>query len=660
MEQQEFLKQLEHELAEIGADFQIDSHAEQFGLWIGRTIFGEDPQTVIEDRILYVGSGATQPALCVIRVDDETAGAELVLCEFSFDRSSELNCGALLRSWEEALTQPLLLRSAGQDFRSERQDDPAMPLAYTFATTGIGGSCTIGKVLDSRQLAILYTRNSDPNAVTEPESLDLPVAAEGGEITYEMSGGDAAEDISVHIRPIPLEIIHRWVKQHRNGLFAENLRYRLADKTDKSARDLDAAIQATVASTPERMLIQNNGLTITCRRVGKEAAGVLRLFEPQIVNGCQTSWAIFEAVERSIRCGSPPPTGYALAKIIVTADPGVASQITRSSNRQNAISPKDEAARDPRQIGISSALSSFATNLRVHWDHRRGALANIEAKAEVQEYRVMNHPKLYRILRNELGGQVMLAMAGAVLEAKNKQSELFNVDSPLPRWAFAYNLPTLARFDGLKAEPYLESGGTGDLNRYVADVTFGFAVYQHAVGAFREGHAALQAQLAKRASIDNLDPAVFTASKATRDFVRYWTFDVVRLVHRIAEAWVRDRGKDREVIRGALVGDLRRPKFMDALFLPKGSSPQWFRLDLDPTRANVLDPGSQPRDLLLAKWFVELEQIGAEVILDAKARDPVSTRSLVLSRRATHEALMAAVETVIAGSTFERRFSLEA
>lgn len=661
MPQQAFLEQLDRELIEFGADFQIGRDVTRFALWVGRMIFGHDPQDLLEERILYEGSSAGA-GLCVIDVgEDSQSSAEVVLCSFSYPPQTQVDCAQLLAFWASILEKasgsenPAGVTAVGQQFADALSDDPATPVTYYIATLGTAVDCSGAKVLDGDQLEVRYSRNRDPNSVAPPESLEVPAQSMQKGMSLDM-GGSAA--VRVHILPLPLAVIHGWVRAHENGLFEENLRYRLADKTDKGARQLDEAIQTTVQIAPEKMLIQNNGLTITCRALELQADGSGVLLAPQIVNGCQTSWAIHEAVEAALLKGGPKPEGLALAKIVETQDPSIALEITTSSNRQNAILPKDQAGRDGRQGRIATVLSDYATNLRVHWDFRRGALANVQAKPEAHEYLVRGTANVYRILRNDLGGQVMLAMAGAVLEAKNRLSDLFNPDSSLPRWAYAFDLPTAERFDGLKVEPYLESGGADALERYVDDLMFGFAVYQHAVASFRDGYAATISSFTRRAKQEGAEPATLTAEKAKRDFVRYWAFDVVRLTHRIVEAWVK-RGRSRSEVRRIVVGELRRARFMDVLFQGKAARPDWFRLDQDPGLPNILDPAQDCLELLLPRWFVELEELSSVVIAKAKDQDPsASTRTIILSRRSTHPDLDKAVENVISGSMFERRFPL--
>lgn len=665
MPQQAFLGQLQRELDEIGADFQISSEPKRFAVWVGKMIFGHDPQDLLEERILYEGSGVDS-RLYVIRVGEDTEpGTELVLCRFAYTPEEQVNCGEMMKLWALTLEEasrsenPAGLTAVGQEFAEALSDDPSTPVTYYVATTGSASACAGAKLLDCDQLEVRYSRNRDPNSVVPPESLELPAASMKRGMHLKAGGASGSAVVRVHIVPLPLSLIHEWVSTHDNGLFAENLRYRLADKTDKGARQLDEAIQATVLDAPEKMLIQNNGLTITCRALEKRSDGSGVLLDPQIVNGCQTSWAIHEAVEAALLKGDATPEGLALAKIVETQDPSVAYAIATSSNRQNAILPKDQAARDVRHGHIAEALSNYATNLRVHWDFRRGAMANVQAKPEAHEYLVQkSKSKLYRILRNDLGGQVMLAMAGAVLEAKNRLADLFNPDSTLPRWAYAFDLPTSERFDGLKVEPYMESGGPDALKQYIADLMFGFAVYQHAVASFRDGYAATINALTKKAKQEQVEPASLTAEKAKHDFVRYWAFDVVRLTHRIAEAWV-GRGRARVEVRRALVGDLRRARFMDPLFVGKAARPDWFHLDQDPKRPHILDPNQEGAPILLPQWFVELEELGAGVVADAKLRDPsASTRTIILSRRSTPADLDDAVAAVISGPVFERHFPL--
>ena len=56
---------------------------------------------------------------------------------------------------------------------------------------------------------------------------------------------------------------------------------------------INREIEETVINSPEMFLLCNNGITIVCTGFEQIRDKLVRIESPQIVNGCQTSNAIF-------------------------------------------------------------------------------------------------------------------------------------------------------------------------------------------------------------------------------------------------------------------------------------------------------------------------------------------------------------------------------
>ena len=659
MPQSPFNHTLERELEETATDFNIQSVPQQFAIWVGKIVFGLDAREMLDERILW-----SDETLCVFRADDAPESClVLALCEITLDGSGGFEPVDLLGRWEAGWEEGSGLTDAGADFVEAQEEDRTFSVTHLFFTsrdlTADETKDEDAAVVALGELARRYARLTDPGAVTEPDVLEVKEWDRGESIGQDVGDEDDPSAVRAHVRTLPLTLIHAWVAEYRNGLFASNLRYRLAGTGDSAAVELDHAIKRTVRERPRRMLIQNNGITITCERIDLSADGtVATLVRPQIVNGCQTSWAIYDEIQACAYRGQGAPEGLIVAKIIETADRTLASAITSASNRQNAIQLRDERGTDPRQADIALVLANHSDNRRIHWDYRRGAIANLLAKPSGQEYLVRQTKGALRTIDNMLGGQLMLAMAGAVLDAKNRPKDLFETDSRLYDMAFGFDLDAQQRFGTLAPTAFLRSGPDGSVDAYAEDVLFGFVVYQHALAAFKWLHAEALRDLRKRFAADDEQRVNAVTIKTQHEFVKFWTFDVVRLIHRITEAWVRDYGRDRTQLRAALVGDLTRPQFLDPPFQPQSVRERLFHPDARETSPAVLDP-VKPSDLLptLGSWFVKLEHIGAGVIARALENDSSATaRTLVLSRRSTYDALSAAVEEVISSHLFVKEF----
>jgi hypothetical protein len=251
-------------------------------------------------------------------------------------------------------------------------------------------------------------------------------------------------------------------------------------------------------------------------------------------------------------------------------------------------------------------------------------------------------------------------MAGAVHEAKNMGEKIFDSDK-LYDIAFGYDLPPARRFDNL-AQPLPSTGSDDALENYVDDLLFGYAIYQHAVAAFKWLYADRDRQLKREAErTDSIQSRQDLQSAlehiAAREFVKYWAFDVVRLVHIVVEEWVNNSTK-REDIRKALVGDLTLARYLDPLFLGKAKRPQWFTMESDPSRPSTLDRMMPCPDLPnLGTWFKSLEKLAAEVLEQKTRLEPnVAVSTLVLKRPATHEDIVAKLKAEIAGASFPELF----
>jgi len=112
----------------------------------------------------------------------------------------------------------------------------------------------------------------------------------------------------------------------RRALFNDNVR----DYLEKSA--VNKEIEKTITDSPEMFLLCNNGITIVCSGFEQVKDKLVKIENPQIVNGCQTSNSIFKYKDH-------PNIGKVqiLVRLISTENLEVSNQIVRGTNKQNQV-----------------------------------------------------------------------------------------------------------------------------------------------------------------------------------------------------------------------------------------------------------------------------------------------------------------------------------
>lgn len=135
-------------------------------------------------------------------------------------------------------------------------------------------------------------------------------------------------------------------------LFEENIRLYLGEENEVNRKILNTALSRNNLE----FWYLNNGVTIVCEGLEyqpKSAAPKAHMVNPQIVNGGQTSHALFEA-------GRTDPAKIAdvriLVRIIETADPSLTNRVAEATNSQTPIRSRDIRSNDKIQIQIENTL----------------------------------------------------------------------------------------------------------------------------------------------------------------------------------------------------------------------------------------------------------------------------------------------------------------
>ena len=135
-------------------------------------------------------------------------------------------------------------------------------------------------------------------------------------------------------------------------LFEENIRLYLGEENEINRKILTTAL----SDRNSQFWYLNNGITIVCDRMDyqpRSANPKVRMVNPQIVNGGQTSHALFEAARSDL---SRIYDVKLLLRVIETADRAFTNRVAEATNSQTPIRSRDIRSNDSIQIRIENAL----------------------------------------------------------------------------------------------------------------------------------------------------------------------------------------------------------------------------------------------------------------------------------------------------------------
>ena len=180
---------------------------------------------------------------------------------------------------------------------------------------------------------------------TQPPAISLPIQ---GNFVDPSSG--------LRVGTIRLPELYRFLATYRektgnlDQLYEKNVRQFLG-----SRRKINKGIAATLRNTPELFGLYNNGITIVVSDYSTGPNGSCVLFDPYVVNGCQTTRTVWEMLRQFLDAGGTGQSD-AIDKWRARADRGVVvtkivksnnaeiTDITRFTNSQNAVREQDFVA----------------------------------------------------------------------------------------------------------------------------------------------------------------------------------------------------------------------------------------------------------------------------------------------------------------------------
>ncbi len=227
----------------------------------------------------------------------------------------------------------------------------------SFKTRDIGGKAVRLEVMDIERLHRHWSEGKPRDELVvdfnEVSGLPLPCVFVPGQ----------NDDYDYALTAIPGEALRLLYEKFGARLLEANVRSFLSVK----GKGVNAGIQSTLRTAPERFMAYNNGIVIVAdeMRLGKSgdgSAGIAWLKGLQIVNGGQTTASLYFTKKKY------PDTDLSHvrvpAKIIVmktqdsTKEEALVSDISRFANSQNAVKQSDLSANKPFHVEIEKLSRS--------------------------------------------------------------------------------------------------------------------------------------------------------------------------------------------------------------------------------------------------------------------------------------------------------------
>ncbi len=158
-----------------------------------------------------------------------------------------------------------------------------------------------------------------------------------------------------------LKVLQKEDKSLRRSLFNDNVRDYIGGRSA-----INNEIEKTISENPEMFLLCNNGVTIVCTDFEQVRDKLVKIENPQIVNGCQTSNSIY-----NFKDNPNIEKLQILIRLISTDNYDVTNKIVRGTNKQNQVLDEAfEATRPFHQEVLEPFFLSFADGVKIFYERR--------------------------------------------------------------------------------------------------------------------------------------------------------------------------------------------------------------------------------------------------------------------------------------------------
>ena len=310
----------------------------------------------------------------------------------------------------------------------------------------------------------------------------------------------------------------------RKTLFNDNVRDFQGDNT------VNTEIYNTISESPERFVLFNNGITIVCSSFAQKNRE-LEIEDPQIVNGCQTSYILFNAFKKN--CSLDNIT--VIVKVISTNNGDLSNDIVRGTNRQNIVMEEAFEGTKPFHKNFEMFVNDFVADFseKIYYERR---VKQYYGNPNIKQYQIFNLKILTQYSVAALLQKPYKAHLHESVLLKDYNGRLFCVKhSALPYFAVAYTFLTLEKFIKEQVIPKyfikykahllmiyfkLLGGKTVDLNNERSSDKYANAILQTTY------------------NLDNSRKYFEKAVEIFREAERYWTTTLHKSSHVMKEAQI--------------------------------------------------------------------------------------------------------------------------
>lgn len=221
-------------------------------------------------------------------------------------------------------------------------------------------------------------------------------------ISLQIQGDFVEPSDGLKVGTVTLTNLYQFLKAYRDKtgnldqLYEKNVRQFLGGR-----RKVNKGIVHTLENEPQMFGLYNNGITIVVAGFSTKSNGQLLLYDPYVVNGCQTTKTIWNVLQRNLDSGGTGVSkdaeswrvnaerGVVVTKIVTGRDI-VQSNITKFTNSQNAVREQDLLALDSNfqawKDGMASKYDIFLEIQRGGWDAQRAFQNSHPSQRQFSEF----------------------------------------------------------------------------------------------------------------------------------------------------------------------------------------------------------------------------------------------------------------------------------
>lgn len=197
------------------------------------------------------------------------------------------------------------------------------------------------------------------------------------------------------------EEIAKIYNDYKERIFQQNVRYSLGMRV----KSINRLILETAVNNDEsdKFWYFNNGITIVCDKIKPSTSGkVINLKNAQIINGAQTTYALFEAYQN----GDLKDNVEVLIKAIEASDKKFIENVTLYTNSQNAIRLRDLLSNLQIQVNIQKILLD---SYKYFYERKRGEFDSLYPTLDAKRKLLSDNYK-EKLISNENAAQAFLAL----------------------------------------------------------------------------------------------------------------------------------------------------------------------------------------------------------------------------------------------------------